>query len=165
MSSSISVANYFINKAIMTQGADLTPMKLLKLVYIAHGWHRAFFGQNLINDEIEAWRYGPVIPQLYDQIKKYGKGQITSFLNGGVIGDQYNPFPAQDTQALLDQVWNSYGSLDGLQLSALTHQQNTPWDETWKECGGNPWAGATIPNDRIEQHYRELLSARTRQAQ
>jgi uncharacterized phage-associated protein len=45
--------------------APLTVMKLLKLVYIAHGWYLAFADKPLISEKVEAWDYGPVRASAY----------------------------------------------------------------------------------------------------
>ena len=68
----IAVANFFIQKSIET-GLEVTPMKLLKLVYIAHGWSLGLFGEPLIDEAVVAWTYGPVIPDLYKVLKDYGR--------------------------------------------------------------------------------------------
>ncbi|MCC7437458.1 MAG: DUF4065 domain-containing protein [Armatimonadetes bacterium] len=60
------VGNSFLDIALK-DGTALTPMKLLKLVYIAHGWHLGIMGKPLISDEVQAWKYGPVIPKLYSR--------------------------------------------------------------------------------------------------
>lgn len=148
-----SVANYFIQKSFET-GVPLTPMKLIKLVYIAHGWHRGYFSKNLIDDAVEAWPYGPVIPELYHKVKRYGRGAVTGTIEGyGVLGDDHNPFPEENTRVLLENVWKNYGSYDGLNLSAMTHQPGTPWDLTWNSTKG------IIPNQLIEQHYKGKIQA------
>jgi hypothetical protein len=36
-----AIANYFIDKAL-EDDRELTPMKLIKLVYLAHGWRDRF---------------------------------------------------------------------------------------------------------------------------
>ncbi len=50
------VANYFLKKAA-AEGVTLDPMKLQKLVYIAHGWHLGLLGAPLLRSPIEAWTY------------------------------------------------------------------------------------------------------------
>lgn len=164
MLNSEAVANYFIQKSFDT-GVPLTPMKLIKLVYIAHGWHRGYFSQNLINDAVQAWRYGPVIPDLYQKVKKYGKANISSPIECyGVAGDSMNPPPNPQTLPLLDRVWNSYAAYDGIALSAMTHQPGTPWEKTWNASGGDQYHGAIIPNDWIDQHYKHKIAVASQNA-
>lgn len=159
MASSESVANYFIQKSFDT-GVPLTPMKLLKLVYIAHGWHLGYFHAPLINDGVQAWRYGPVIPKLYRQIKHYGRGEIDAPLFGhGKLGDGSEPPPHEQTLPLLDRVWEVYSQYDGVRLSAMTHLPDTPWDKVWRASGGDNYSGAIIGNDLMEEHYRGKIAA------
>ncbi|HEY1718789.1 MAG TPA: type II toxin-antitoxin system antitoxin SocA domain-containing protein, partial [Verrucomicrobiae bacterium] len=57
---SIAVANRFIELA-QKSDSKLTLMKLLKIVYFAHGWHLALRDKSpLIDDTVEAWKFGPV---------------------------------------------------------------------------------------------------------
>lgn len=51
-----AVANYMLAVA-EKKGMTLTPMQVLKLVYLAHGWSLAWFGRPLIRDDVEAWDY------------------------------------------------------------------------------------------------------------
>ena len=77
MNSAKAIANYFLDKSI-----DLTPMKIIKLVYIAHGWHLAITDKPLIEDYVQAWEFGPVIPDLYHEFKKYGNTPIKTYAKG-----------------------------------------------------------------------------------
>ena len=157
MLSSECVANYFIQKSFDT-GVPLTPMKLIKLVYIAHGWHRGYFSQNLINDAVQAWRYGPVIPDLYNKVKRYGRNTIyTPIECFGIAGDSSNPPPNAKPLPLLDSVWSVYSKFDGIALSAMTHQPGTAWDEIWRASGGEKYSGAIIPNVVIDAHYKDKI--------
>ena len=54
----------------------------------------------------------------------------------------------------LNLVWNIYKKYTGIQLSELTHQNNTPWSQTYHKFG----SFTTIPNDLIETHYKEKIS-------
>lgn len=160
-----TVANYFLKKSFDT-GIPLTQMKLLKLVYIAHGWHCGFFGSNLIDDGVEAWKYGPVIPILYRQLKHHGRSTIDSLIRGfGIAGDESNPCPESLTIAVLDEVWRVYSGFTPLQLSNITHQPDTPWDTVWNKNGGSEHKGAIIPNKLIGEHYKQKLEQSKSNAQ
>ena len=65
-----TIANYFISKAL-ADGIKLTLLQLIKLVYLAHGWHLGLTGRPLISETVQAWKYGPVIKSLYDRFKRY----------------------------------------------------------------------------------------------
>src|ERR1700678_4090164 len=75
-----AIANEFIRLA-RDSNRPLSPMKVQKLVYFAHGWFLAFTGKPLINEPIEAWQFGPVIPSLYHSLKGYGTKEITELLS------------------------------------------------------------------------------------
>lgn len=157
--SSESVANYFIQRSF-DEGVPLTPMKLLKLVYIAHGWHLGYFDKPLINDAVQAWQYGPVIPDLYRKIKRYGRMAIDAPVEGyGVVGDGnlQNTPPDDQTIDLLESIWKSYSRFDGIELSSMTHQRGTPWDKAWHESRGSQYQGAIISNDLIKSHYQSKI--------
>ncbi|WP_197076451.1 type II toxin-antitoxin system antitoxin SocA domain-containing protein [Luteimonas sp. FCS-9] len=121
-------------------------MQVLKLVYIAHGWMLGLAGKPLIADEIEAWKYGPVIPELYHALKSYRSDTVTQ-----VPGAENAVFDA-DEQSIMDQVCRIYGDQDGIQLSQLTHQNGSPWAQTWN----SRIRGNVISNDVIRAHYAAL---------
>jgi uncharacterized phage-associated protein len=73
--SPLAIANYFIELA-KKKDKFITPMKLQKLVYFAHGWCLALSDEPLIDEKIEAWKYGPVVTSLYHEFKRYGNDGI-----------------------------------------------------------------------------------------
>jgi len=153
-----AIANFFIDKSLET-GIDLSSMKLMKLVYLAHGWNLAIFSESLLNEAIQAWRYGPVIESLYQQFKHCGNEQIREFAKS--IDRQevlpHVPHTDQVTSALLDKIWQSYGWQSGIQLSNLTHEAGSPWHKAWNEQGGKDIKNYSISNDLIKQHYQDLI--------
>ena len=58
------------------EGEPTTPLHLVKLVYISHGWVLGFHGIPLIRESVEAWKYGPVIPAVYHRYKPFGGSHI-----------------------------------------------------------------------------------------
>ena len=142
------VAEYILYLADRAK-RPLTPMQILKLVYIAHGWLLGLHGRPLVNEAIEAWPYGPVIASLYRHYKKYGSNYIEECPPG-----KPSDFDA-DEERTMQQVWDGYGHRSGISLSALTHEPGTPWAETIERLG----RGAIISNDLIEDYYRRLATA------
>lgn len=158
-----SIANYFLEVAA-AEGQSIDPMKLQKLVYYAHGWYAGHRGQPLINENIEAWQYGPVIPSLYHEFKPYGAGTIrtkaTSYANGAFQEVPHPPDPA--VRQFLDNVWRSYSPYTGIALSEMTHAADSPWDVTWRTNRG--MHGSDIPFNLIQEHFGQAV-ARATQAQ
>ncbi|APT91769.1 hypothetical protein CPHO_01235 [Corynebacterium phocae] len=59
------MANIFdVSQYLLKLRPDLTEIELHKLCFFAQGWHTAWTGQPLFPDEMEAWKHGPVSPQL-----------------------------------------------------------------------------------------------------
>ena len=141
-----------ILKVAKKHGQSLTPMQLMKLAYIAHGWSLGIRDKDLFANRIEAWRYGPVIPDLYQATKSYGRNPIPH----SAIGDPDDQQIAPDDLAFIEDVLAKYGHLDGIALSYLTHQRGTPWDQVYRDG----WNSPEIPDELIRQHYRELFDAR-----
>lgn len=155
---SLAVANFFVQQSLKT-GASLTPMKLLKLVYIAHGWSLALFDTPLISEIVQAWEYGPVIPEVYYAFRHYRAGQITDMKHETAGNRIVTPTVEPDdrsAEALLEKVWAGYGKEDALYLSTITHQPGTPWSQAWETQGKN----AIISQDSIKSHYKHLADAR-----
>ena len=71
-----AVANVFLELADAAK-QTLTPMKLQKLVYYAHGWYLGLTGRPLLDELIQAWSFGPVVRSLYNEFKEFGADPIT----------------------------------------------------------------------------------------
>lgn len=152
-----SVANFFLDIAF-ARGEKVSPMKLQKLVYYAHGWYAGYTGKPLINESVEAWQYGPVIPSLYHEFKRFGAGVITSKATEMDGLDDVEVRPPQDEvmRKFLTSVWDNYGKYTGITLSEMTHAAGSPWDQTWKECAGV--RGADIPFEKIATHFKDAVA-------
>jgi uncharacterized phage-associated protein len=144
--SAIKIANEFLRIA-KSSDRTLTPLQLIKLVYISHGWGFVFLdGSPLLDEAVQAWQYGPVVPSLYRAVRDYRAEPIARQLDGDVDMQQISP----RAKEMLAAVFERYKAMSGTQLSALTHRPNTPWSITWNDRGKN----AVIKNDLIAEHYR-----------
>lgn len=152
-----TVANFFLDKASQ-EGRALTPMQLLKLVYIAHGWHLAYYDEPLISEQVQAWRHGPVIHSLYKQLKQYGSGAVREPVQSGSLPWVRESIVDPRAAGLLESVWANYAQFSGVQLSNMTHMPKTPWSIAWHHQGGQHRYHAPISDDLIKQHYQQKIA-------
>jgi uncharacterized phage-associated protein len=170
-----AIANFLLELA-KARGQSLTPMKLQKLIYYANGWHSAIKGEPLINEQVEAWDYGPVIPSIYKEFREYGNQPITSpatefeFIelpdSEGMDFRFRTPRLEDDLQqtefarALLKRVWEVYGGYTAVQLSNMTHAPGTPWRQVYDRYSEQIPRGTDIPWEAIRDHF--VAEAKTR---
>lgn len=149
----IAVANRFLDLA-RASNRGLTPMQLLKLVYIAHGWKLAVSGQSLISEDVEAWKHGPVIRPLYNKVKRFGYDHVSENLKSGIF-NECPDIDADDQLAarIINAVYKGYGKKSGTDLSQITHLPDTPWDRHYV-----PGENRIISTDSIREHYQDLLA-------
>ena len=153
------IANFILESAREDGIRDISILKLLKLVYIFFGWTCVAHPRTyLFSDPIEAWDYGPVVPSLYYELRKFGKGQIKE------LATLYDPFddrdprePKKDEMAdneifgTLNTIWDSYKNASAQHLVALTHEEGSPW---WNTYDGT--RNKEIPKELIRNYYMNL---------
>lgn len=155
-----SIANAFLNLGFSEKGR-ITPMKLQKLVYFAHGYFLGAYGEPLIDECFEAWQYGPVAPSLYHEFKGFGNTPISRLateLDWEADEELPVPPPADDPRfsKVLNFVWKTYGKRDALVLSDITHKAGAPWDVVTKENVHNK-KNMSIPDEIIEDHFKSFV--------
>ena len=157
-----AIANYLLDLAEGSR-ATLNPMKIQKLVYFSHGWHLSIHdGHPLIDEAVQAWTYGPVIPTLYHEFKRYGSGPIVSpALNMEISGTNIRFMKPgvgdEETMDLLANIWDVYGNMSAIQLSNLTHQHGTPWQRVYSQAPNQK--GLIIPDPLIKEYFDSVTTA------
>jgi uncharacterized phage-associated protein len=132
----------------------LTQMQLQKLVYVAHGLSLAKRNLPMIREQVNAWQYGPVIPEIYHRFKAYGANDINfADLPESKEADNFD----KESRDILEEVVNAFAHYSGGQLSELSHRQGSPWHKVWFDSRGNEVRGAIINNDLIKTHYNQAL--------
>lgn len=152
-----AIANYFINKARDEKDPKLDSMKLLKLIYIAHGWSLAILDHSLINEPVEAWPYGPVISTVYQEIKYSGLRPIHEPIKGILLEDESF---SNNVKNLLKIVWKKYKDYTGIDLSNWSHNEDGPWYSAVRNAkkeAGYLYNGVEIPEAEIKKYFKDLL--------
>lgn len=120
-----NIADYFISLSNETQSL-ITNLKLQKLVYYAQAWHLAIKGEELFEDEFEAWIHGPVIPELYVQYKDFGwKPIIRDDLSEGSFERISSTF-GKELSDFMSELCDEYFGSSAYELELLTHKEE-PW--------------------------------------
>lgn len=160
-------ANFFLKKG-SEENIPISLMKLLKLVFIAHGWVLALLDNRdgiLADENIEAWKHGPVIPSLYHEFKRFKDNPIdvwsqtttdetdSNFELKPLFLEKESIADKSKLLQVFDAVWEAYKEYSAWGLSRITHEVGTPWQKTYKEDS----RFVPIPNDLIESYFKIQL--------
>lgn len=124
-----------------------TTMHILKLSYICHGWMLGIHGEPLVLESAEAWRYGPVIPEVYHRYKSFRGNPIDA-----VPIDRTRDMNKNQVD-MIEAVLDAYREYSAWQLSVITHKPGTPWSMVYNRGNG---LGSIIPNSIIKTYYENL---------
>ena len=149
--SALAVANQFIQLGI-ADGRPVDPMKLQKLVYIAEGWSLVKRHETFLRENVEAWPYGPVVPQLYTTFKSYRAANI----DRPCTLPPNSPALETGDDALIREVWQQYRGLTAIELSMMTHEQGSAWDLARKAADPAD-ASPVIPPAFIRDEFQRRL--------
>lgn len=110
------IAQWFINRSAMDVdmffGEYMTNMKLQKLLYLAQCLSYAIKDKPLFKEKIQAWEFGPVVPNVYHTYK---------VLRANIIQD-VNPVEIDDeTATLLEFAYEKFGKYSAKELVKMTH--------------------------------------------
>lgn len=133
----LNLARYFIIRAYEDAiEADMTNMKIQKLLYYAQSLHLALYDEPFFGEEIQAWRYGPVCPPAYRFYSEFEASQLPIPSKESLL-----QLPS-DKQELLEEIWGYFGGYHAYGLSNMTHGE-FPWKKARK--GLLPQASSTKP--------------------
>lgn len=169
---SAAIANFFIG-AFNAVESRLTPTKLQKLVYFAHGWHLAIHDAPLIDEKIQASQSGPMIFSLYHNLRGHQNASVMALIKQPQVMSECGrplrplkimlvdhslddcPEAKPRTSSLLRGIWAIYGEQDSMQLSSMTHEAGGPWDQIRQKFPQRLPPGEQIPDDVIKEFFRK----------
>ena len=152
-----TIANAFVRLGV-EGGRAFHPRQLTRLVYLAHGWHLAYFGTPLISERVQACRYGPIIRSLYRIMngRLYRMGSELHSPN-----PRFLPTNKIDDQAhkLIESVYRNFCRYSGVKLATYVRQgygdHLSPWSRVWAGAP-NENAYLKIPNSAIAEFFTHL---------
>ncbi len=146
---------------ILCKLGEMSHLKLQKLLYLIDGYHLAYFnGEDLFDDEFQAWTHGPVCRRIFDILKD------KSILYGDVryvnSGTKKNPDEvlsqslSSEQLELINEVLDMYKGDSGITLESITHQQ-LPWINARKELPYYAKCENVISKNDMQQYFASLI--------
>lgn len=130
-------------------GKAITNLKLQKILYYVQMRSLQENGCALFEEDFQAWRHGPVVPEIYEAFRKYVSGDI----------DYEDPVLKQSTVEIKPDQKNLITSIVAPTLDV------DAWDMVYKTHNTKPWKDCYIPNanciiskDRIRRDGEVNLS-------
>lgn len=137
------ISYYILSNYSEKSYMGISPMKIQKLLFYVHVW--GIVSQNKVfNAEFYKWEFGPVIPEIYQEFKSFGKNSISKNVNLIVELSGYN-------KKLVDFIVSNYIGFDAITLSSMTHQED-PWKKTKNDN--------VIDEKLIKSYYSKLNFAK-----
>jgi hypothetical protein len=142
------IALWFLGKSNMSH------KKLQKLCYYAQVWSLLELGESIVPGiRFEAWVHGPVCPELYQILKKFGWRDIMIAKDvEKSIEKQFDEFLTDDQKKILEFAYDIYGDMSADDLEGLSHQE-----EPWKAARGGRGifepCNTEITNESIRDYY------------
>lgn len=126
MKRAADIANEIIRLSIET-GETITNIKLQKLLYYCFAWYIVATDNKskLFSDPIEAWQYGPVVPNVYHAFKHFGADNI-SYTDDEIKEKQKNIKYSELEKDVISQTFFAYAHRSATELVSSTHKE-TPW--------------------------------------
>lgn len=139
----LDVAKYILSKC------PCTHLKLEKLVYFAYADYMVKTGKKLFNDNIFAYKLGPIIESVY---KKYKKRRTILFIeeeDDKMVEDETKltmPLRSRIMSSKdglekvfsIDETIAKYNETKAYDLVKITHRKNSPWKITGGYIRNNP---------------------------
>ena len=141
----LRVARYIIERC-HSQDRTISNLKLQKILYFVQAECLVTRNQPCFAEEIEAWDFGPVVPEVYQQYKIFGSANIP------VIGKTINPvIVSGNDRELINGIVDECAQYSASALVDITHHQ-TPWIEAYNRPGYNN----VISKESIRRYFSEV---------
>lgn len=150
MVSALDVARQFVILAAR-DGELMDQMRLYKLMYYAQGWSLAWYLEPLFDDQIKAWKQGPVPASVRRKLKYHAGHPIPNLGRPEALTTR--------ERDLIQAVWEKYRKHSSWGLSALTHGE-PPWKDAYRpDAPGR--CGNVITNEALLDYFGRLYEEDT----
>ncbi|WP_425446664.1 Panacea domain-containing protein [Dethiothermospora halolimnae] len=134
--SALEIARYIINKCTV-ENSPISNLQLQKILYFLQKEYLVNRNSVLFSDEIQAWQFGPVVPEVYYQYCGFGSMAITM---------NYEVEIGADDISIIDRIVNEKRCKNPWDLVSETHVDGKAWAIVYRDGIGNH---SIIPTELI----------------
>ena len=137
----LDVSRYVVNYS-HRKNYIISNLRLQKLLYFIQAYYLAFTeeGKPCFDAEIQAWDFGPVVPEVYHEYKHFGSGTIPvvgcyivndedDIWSAKVVEFDDEVIPTEDRE-IIESVVDVFSDYSTTGLVELTHNQR-PWKQAY----------------------------------
>ncbi len=139
----VDVATYILERT-----DTITTMKLQKLAFYSQAQHLAQYGVQLFPEDFQAWRGGPVVPELY----ALHRGKF--LIHPGELEGGDSSTLTDHERSVIDNVCAAMGHATGAELSERTHRES-PWLDARNGRKPSEPSDTVITQDAMHSYYLE----------
>lgn len=122
----LDVAKFLICK-FNNDNRDITQLQLQKLLYFIEAYYMVKYDKSrLYNEEFYAWMYGPVCKEVYNKYRY--------FMNYPIVETECENLNIDDEDIVnsVNEIYENFGNFSATDLIKLTHMNDSPWFNTYK---------------------------------
>jgi len=123
----VELSKYIITKCF-EEGVPISNLQLQKILYYIQKEYLHKKGECAFREVIEAWQFGPVVPEAYYRFSDFGAMPITM---------KYGYMPInQEDKVLIDSIIESKRVLNPWELVEDTHKPDGAWSKVYNAGAG-----------------------------
>jgi len=135
------VINYSNNKDY-----GISNLKLQKVLYFIQAYFLISTNKQCFKEKIEAWDFGPVVPEAYREYKQFGSGDIPTisfvvdFDKDNIWNSKVQQYEddviASVDKVMIEAVVDKFADYSATDLVSITHRQ-APWKNAYQQGRNN----------------------------
>lgn len=125
MMKALEVAKYIVNRSI-DENKPISNLQLQKILYFSHIDVLKATNEKLVDGQFEAWDYGPVLPDVYNEFSPYGANKLT-------IKEDVSENLDKEIKDIVDKSIDECIKKAPWELVKESHQKGSPWHKAYKK--------------------------------
>ena len=126
-------------------------LKLQKLLYFCQAFSLAKLDRPMFEEDICAWKYGPVVKEVYEKYKEHKNNPLPKPKT-----EKQNINVSNECKKIISEMLEIFGGYSAIRLMGITHSHK-PWKDLKKKVEKGE-RNIIISQKAIQKYYKPILS-------